>query len=59
MITDWRKIPCPICKRRGLHYSDHPHAHGYKDYGVVVCRFCHKRFKAQLLSELLCKEVSA
>jgi hypothetical protein len=37
--------PCPNCGRRGLHYADHPHAQGWKDYKYVRCRFCQKRFK--------------
>lgn len=44
MIYDLRKKPCPNCKRKGLHYSDHPHAFGYKDYDKAECRFCGKRF---------------
>jgi hypothetical protein len=36
---------CPKCKRKGLHFEDHPHAYGYKDYSRIVCRFCGARFK--------------
>jgi hypothetical protein len=39
-------IPCPQCKRKGLHYCSHPHAFGWKDYDHAECRFCHGRFKA-------------
>lgn len=35
---------CPKCGRRGLHFADHPHALGFKDYGTIECRFCHARF---------------
>jgi len=28
-----------------LHYPDHPHARGFKDYDRLVCRFCKTRFK--------------
>jgi len=38
---------CPKCNRRGLHYADHPHAQGWKDYGRVVCRFCGARFRVK------------
>ena len=38
---------CPKCNRRGLHYADHPHAQGWKDYGRVVCRFCGARFSVK------------
>ena len=38
--------PCPACGRKGLHYADHPHAAGWKDYSRLVCRFCDKRFIA-------------
>ena len=37
--------PCPKCNRKGLHFADHPHAFGWKDYDRVVCRFCKERFK--------------
>lgn len=36
---------CPNCNKKGLHYANHPHAAGYKDYSRVVCRFCNKTFK--------------
>ena len=36
---------CPSCGRKGLHFSDHPHAFGHKDFSHVECRFCHTRFK--------------
>jgi len=37
--------PCPACGRKGLHYADHPHAYGHKDYGRIECRFCRASFK--------------
>jgi hypothetical protein len=42
---DLRKLPCPSCQRKGLHFDDHPHAFGWKDYNRVVCRFCGVGFK--------------
>jgi hypothetical protein len=45
--TDWRKVPCPKCGRKGLHWPMHPHALGYKDHTAVECRFCHARFKVE------------
>ena len=48
MKINWnnlRSSPCPKCDRKGLHYADHPHAFGYKDYDRSVCRFCKARFK--------------
>jgi hypothetical protein len=39
-----RSIPCPNCKRKGLHHPDEPHAYGWKDCTKAVCRFCGKRF---------------
>lgn len=42
--TDWRKVPCPKCKRKGLHVPRHPHAFTFKDSGKLECRFCHARF---------------
>ena len=42
------KFPaCLECGKKGLHYANHPHARGWKDYGYVVCRFCHTRFKVK------------
>lgn len=38
---------CPKCQRKGLHYPNHPHAYGFKDYSQVTCRFCHTYFKAK------------
>jgi uncharacterized protein YbaR (Trm112 family) len=38
---------CPKCNRRGLHYADHPHAQGWKDYEHVACRFCGARFRVK------------
>lgn len=45
--TDLRKEPCPECGRKGLHFRDHPHALGYKDYSRVQCRFCRTTFKVK------------
>lgn len=42
---DLRSKLCPNCGRKGLHYANHPHAFGYKDYDKIECRFCHARFK--------------
>lgn len=39
-------IPCPKCKRKGLHYAMHAHAYGWKDTSRATCRFCHATFKA-------------
>lgn len=47
MIRDLAKRPCPKCKRKGLHYANHPHAFGWKDYSRVECRFCHRTFKVR------------
>ena len=38
---------CPQCNRKGLHYANHPHAFGRKDYGRIVCRFCKATFKVR------------
>ncbi len=45
---DLHKIPCPTCKRKGLHYAPHPHVFrpGWKDYSTVICRFCKTRYPA-------------
>ncbi len=40
-----RRVPCPECGKKGLHYAMHPHAFGWKDYGRIVCRFCSATFK--------------
>jgi hypothetical protein len=48
---DWRKIKCPKCEKQGLHYASHPHAYGWKDYDVVVCRFCHNRYDSRKLEK--------
>ena len=56
---NWREVPCPKCNRRGLHYADHPHACGYKDYGVIACRFCHGRFDADKLETRIKSEEDA
>lgn len=45
IVFDPKGKTCPACKRKGLHFSDHPHFLSVKDYGSVTCRFCHKRFK--------------
>lgn len=39
------KQPCPKCGKKGLHYGNHPHAYGFKDYSRIVCRFCKSKFK--------------
>jgi len=44
MIVDFRGKKCPKCGRKGLHYANHPHAFGYKDYDRVACRFCQAYF---------------
>ena len=43
--------PCPKCHRKGLHYSDHPHAYGWKNYDKVTCRFCDARFPVAHLTK--------
>lgn len=40
-----KQTPCPKCNRKGLHYANHPHAQGWKDYSKAECRFCGERFK--------------
>lgn len=40
-------IVCPKCKKKGLHYANHEHAFGWKNYDVVECRFCHSRYDAE------------
>ena len=52
----YTKIPCPICKRKGLHNPAHPHAYGWKDHGIVVCRWCNKRFDPNKLDAYLEQE---
>lgn len=47
-MIDYAKRPCPKCKRKGLHYSMHPHAYGHKDYSRLKCRFCKASFKLKL-----------
>jgi hypothetical protein len=44
MTTDPKEQPCPNCGKKGLHFANHPHAAGYKNYDKVVCRFCKKTF---------------
>lgn len=44
-MKDWKKELCPKCGRRGLHYADHPHARGFKDYDRLNCRFCKSGFR--------------
>ena len=46
-MYDPKGKPCPKCGRKGLHFADHPHAFGFKDYGRVECRFCHARFNVK------------
>ena len=46
-----RSVPCPKCNRKGLHYANHPHAFGWKDYSLIVCRFCKARFRAEKLEK--------
>jgi hypothetical protein len=46
-----QNFPCPNCNKKGLHFADHPHAFGYKDFDKVVCRFCHTRFYADKIEE--------
>ncbi len=43
--AELHKTPCPVCKRKGLHYAPHPHAQGWKDYETIRCRWCKARFK--------------
>ena len=45
------KFPCPKCNRKGLHYADHPHAFGWKDYDKVECRFCKSVFDAEKIEK--------
>lgn len=42
---------CPKCKRKGLHFANHPHAFGWKDYSRIECRFCGARFKERAAEE--------
>jgi ribosomal protein L40E len=42
--TDWRKVPCKKCGRKGLHHPMHPHAMNFHESGKLVCRFCGARF---------------
>ena len=44
------RYACPVCNRKMLNYSDHPHAFGWKDYGHVYCRGCRTVFRAVQLS---------
>ena len=39
---NFRGIPCPACKRKGLKHPDHPHAQGRKVLTRVACRFCER-----------------
>jgi len=50
---DWRKYKCPKCGRKGLHYANHPHAYGYKDYNRLHCRWCHGYFDADKLEKYI------
>lgn len=38
------RIPCPKCGRKGLGFSAHPHAFGWKDYKRASCRYCDASF---------------
>jgi len=33
-------IKCPKCGKKGLIHPPHAHALGWKEYGLVNCRFC-------------------
>ena len=44
-------IPCPNCKRKGLHHPDHAHAFGYKERDKARCRFCNATFRVDDLQE--------
>jgi hypothetical protein len=50
-------FPCPSCGKKGLHYSDHPHAFGYKDYEHIERRFCKKVFNAGKIEQEIEKEI--
>ena len=45
------KQPCPKCNRKGLHYREHPHAFGFKDYDRIECRFCKIVFNSDKLEK--------
>ena len=38
------RVVCLKCGKRGVGYSSHPHAYGYKDYSRATCRYCQARF---------------
>lgn len=44
-----RAVKCPKCGKKGLHYANHPHAFGWKDYSAIECRFCNTKFNASKL----------
>ena len=39
-----KKQQCPTCNRNGLHYPDHAHAKGRKNFKAIRCRFCKAQF---------------
>lgn len=43
----FKGVPCPKCGKKGLSYSDHPHAFGWKDYDHATCRYCGRTFKVK------------
>jgi hypothetical protein len=49
----WRQEKCPNCNRKGLHYGNHPHAVGWKNYRVILCRFCGIRYDADKLEKYI------
>jgi aspartate carbamoyltransferase regulatory subunit len=51
-MIKFKGMPCPKCGKKGLHYSNHPHAFGWKDFYHVNCRYCNTTFKAEQIEEL-------
>jgi len=54
----FRKIPCPKCGRKGLHYLQDHHTAGWemKDYSQAECRFCYSCFPIEEIEKLVEKE---
>lgn len=46
-------IKCPKCGKKGLHYPAHAHARGWKEYGIITCRWCKASWKSESLSEYI------
>ena len=56
MIASFRGVKCSRCGRKGLHFANHPHAFGYKDYDIVICRYCNGRFSADKVEARIDRE---